>query len=63
MRVREAYLKIAAKEPERFLVIDAGGSTSEVQMRVVNTVTEFLGKSSPEQEKIFSHDICRAPAP
>jgi len=55
-RVREAYLKIAAKEPERFLVIDADGSTSEVQMRVVNIVTKFLGKSSPEQEKIFSHE-------
>ena len=42
--VREAYLKIAAKEPERFLVIDADGSTNEVQMRVVNIITEFLGK-------------------
>ncbi len=44
-RVREAYLKIAAREPERFLVIDADGSTDEVQMRVVDIVTEFLGKS------------------
>jgi len=43
--VREAYLKIAAKEPERFLVIDADGSTNEVQMRVVDIVTKFLGKS------------------
>jgi len=43
-RVREGYLKIAANEPERFLVIDADGSTNEVQMRVVNIITEFLGK-------------------
>jgi dTMP kinase len=45
VRVREAYLKIAANEPERFRVIDAVGFTDEVQMRVVKTVTEFLGKS------------------
>jgi dTMP kinase len=44
MRVREAYLKIAAKEPERFRVIDAVGFTDEVQVRVVKTVTEFLGE-------------------
>ncbi|MDQ3713005.1 MAG: dTMP kinase [Acidobacteriota bacterium] len=44
-RVREGYLKIAAEESERFLVIDADGSTDEVQMRVVDIVTKFLGKS------------------
>jgi dTMP kinase len=44
-RVREAYLKIAANEPERFRVVDALGFTDEVQMRVVKAVTEFLGKS------------------
>ncbi len=43
-RVREGYLKLAAQEPERFLVLDAGGSTNEVQMRVAAIVTEFLGK-------------------
>jgi thymidylate kinase len=31
-------------EPERFRVIDAEGSTDEVQMRVVKIVTKFLGK-------------------
>lgn len=41
-RVREGYLKIAAREPERFRVVDAKGSTDEVQMRVVEIVTEFL---------------------
>lgn len=41
-RVRNAYLEIAAREPERFKIVDADGSTSEVQMRVVQIVTEFL---------------------
>ncbi len=45
VRVREAYLKIAEREPKRFCTINAGGSTDEVQMRVVKIVTEFLGKS------------------
>ncbi len=45
VRVREAYLKIAEREPERFCTINAEGSTDEVQMRVVKIVTEFLGKS------------------
>jgi dTMP kinase len=43
-RVREAYLKIAADEPERFRVIDASGSTDEVQTLVLKTVSEFLDK-------------------
>ncbi len=43
VRVREAYLKIAEREPERFHTIIAEGSTDEVQMRVVKIVTEFLG--------------------
>jgi dTMP kinase len=43
-RVREGYLKIALNEPERFRIVDAEGSTSEVQMRVVEIVTKFLGK-------------------
>ena len=44
-RVRTAYLKIAANEPERFRIIDADGSTDQVQSRVVEIVTEFLGSS------------------
>jgi dTMP kinase len=43
-RVREAYLRIAASEPERFCVINAEGSTDEVQMRVVKIVTNFLSE-------------------
>ena len=44
-RVRTAYLKIAATEPERFHIIDADGSTDQVQVRVVEIVTGFLGQS------------------
>ncbi len=44
-RAREAYLKIAEREPERFRVVDAIGSTDEVQMRVVEIVTKFLNNS------------------
>lgn len=41
-RVRQAYLKIAANEPERFRTINAEGSTSEVQARVMEIVSKFL---------------------
>ena len=41
-RVRESYLQIADREPERFRVINAEGSTGEVQRRVVEIVAEFL---------------------
>lgn len=44
-RVRNAYLKIAENEPKRFCVINAEGSTSEVQTRVVEIVSEFLKKN------------------
>lgn len=42
-RVRTAYLKIAENEPERFCVIDAGGSTDEIKAVVLQIVSEFLG--------------------
>lgn len=42
-RVRAAYLQIAENEPERFRVIDAGGSTDEVKVLVMQIVSEFLG--------------------
>jgi dTMP kinase len=44
-RVRESYLQIAAREPERFRIIDAEGSTGEIQRRVVEIVSEFLAES------------------
>lgn len=43
-RVREAYMQIAANEPERFRVIEASGSTDEIKTRVLEIVTGFLGE-------------------
>ncbi len=43
-RVREAYLRLVKNEPERFAVIDASLSISEIQAEVLKTVTEFLQK-------------------
>ncbi|CAN5433052.1 dTMP kinase [soil metagenome] len=41
-RVREAYLQIAAAEPERVRVIDAAGSVEETHARVSEIVMPFL---------------------
>lgn len=41
-RVREAYLKIAAKEKKRFRIIDGNKSVSEVHAQVLETVNKFL---------------------
>ena len=41
--VRDAYLKIAASEPDRFKILDANGSIEETHSKVVEIVTEFLG--------------------
>jgi dTMP kinase len=41
-RVREAYLTIATNEPQRFQVIEAGGSIDEIQRRVLELVTASL---------------------
>lgn len=40
--VRDAYLKIAAKEPKRFRVINANGSIEETHAKVAEIVSEFL---------------------
>lgn len=45
-RVRDFYLKIAAKEKKRFRILDANGSISEIHKKVFETVVEFLGKSA-----------------
>jgi dTMP kinase len=42
-RVRDAYLGIERREPERFKVLDANGSVEETHERVVEMVTNFLG--------------------
>ena len=44
-RVREAYLKIAEKEPKRFRVVEASDSVGEIRARVMEIVTKFLEKS------------------
>src|SRR5256712_6458022 len=41
-RVRNAYLEIAKREPERFRVIDARGSVNETQNAVMNIVIPVL---------------------
>ena len=43
-RVRDAYLKIAAAEPERVRVVDTNGSVEETHARVKEIVTEFFEK-------------------
>lgn len=43
-RVRQAYLAIAAAEPERVRVIETGGPVEETQARVRDVVLEFLEK-------------------
>jgi dTMP kinase len=44
MRVRDAYLKLAAAEPERVRVIDAGISIAEIHAHVLDIVIPFLEK-------------------
>src|SRR5437868_10604314 len=41
-RVRNAYLEIAKREPERFRVIDARGSVNETHQVVLNIIMPFL---------------------
>lgn len=41
-RVRAEYLKIAAREPGRFRVIDASGSIEDIHANVVETVSAIL---------------------
>lgn len=41
-RVRDAYLALAAAEPERFLVIDAAGSPAEIAAEIRARVERFL---------------------
>ena len=41
-RVREGYLKTAAKEKKRFRIIDGNKSVSEVHAQVLETVSKFL---------------------
>jgi dTMP kinase len=47
-RVREAYLRIAGQEPERFRVIDADAPIDEVHSKVLAIVTRFLSEKVKE---------------
>lgn len=47
--VRQAYLRIAEKEPKRFKVIDANGPMEEVHRKVTAIVDEFLAKDADPQ--------------
>ena len=41
-RVRNAYLGIAKREPDRFRIIDANGSPDETHSKVLQLVSDFL---------------------
>jgi dTMP kinase len=41
-RVRDAYLRIAAAEPERVHIVDASGSVQETQSQVMKLVMPFI---------------------
>jgi len=47
-RVRDAYLQIAANEPERVRVIDASGSVQETHASVMNVVMPLLGMQASD---------------
>ncbi len=42
IRVRDAYVKIAKSEPDRFRIIEARGSVEETHVRVMEIVMPFL---------------------
>jgi dTMP kinase len=44
-RVREGYLEIAGKQPERIKLIDASGSIEEVHNKIVSVVTDMITRS------------------
>ncbi len=42
--VQENFLKLAKREPQRFVVIDAGRELEVVRLEVENVIEKFLGK-------------------
>jgi dTMP kinase len=51
-RVRRAYLRIAATEPQRFIVVDGDAAIDEIKIKVSRIVTDFLnGKRIMENGK------------
>jgi dTMP kinase len=51
-RVRDAYLQIAAAEPERVRVIETRGAVEETHARVKEVVTAFLKSRSQLSDKL-----------
>ncbi|MCS4484983.1 dTMP kinase [Gleimia sp. 6138-11-ORH1] len=53
LKVREQYLQLAAAEPNRFHIIDAGQSIAQVQTEIQRVISTALGKKeaylSPEK--------------
>lgn len=45
-RVRQAYLELAAREPERVRIVDASGPVDETHARVMELVTPLLEKNT-----------------
>lgn len=41
-KVRDAYLRMAKAEPDRFSIIDANGSIEETHAKVAKVISEFL---------------------
>lgn len=46
-RVRETYLKLAIRHPERYRVIDASCALEEVQQSIENHLSEYVGEALP----------------
>lgn len=46
-RVREGYLRLAAEEPDRFMVVGAEGPPEEIAAGIAAIVTERLQRSAP----------------
>jgi dTMP kinase len=59
-RVRDAYLKIAAAEPERVRVVDASRSVEEIHAEVLDIVVPFLESRGQWPETPASKDQPRS---
>ena len=56
-RVREAYLQLAAAQPERIRVIDATGSIEETHVLVADAVLSFLESRDTNKPQIASSTL------
>ncbi|MGQ9569457.1 MAG: dTMP kinase [Thermodesulfovibrionales bacterium] len=53
-KVREGYLEIAEKEPERIKLIDASGSIEEIHKKIIEVVKDFIGN---KESLIKTHSL------